>query len=112
MKPQAYSINSAAYLEGKHSKSLTRHFSAASATTTLQNHIGCMGGEHWSVYLKQCVLLNIVPDERATPKAVLEEQKEKFGPQFVFELQYICSPIIYELLQMQPAMHHKLLWPS
>jgi len=37
-----------------------------------------MGGKHWSLYLKQCMSLGIAPDERATPKSILEEQKEKF----------------------------------
>ena len=34
-----------------------------------------MGGEHWKLYLKQCTLLSILPDERATPNDILEEQK-------------------------------------
>ena len=82
-------IYSAAYQEGKHSKLLTWHFSPMSATSTLQKHIGCMRGEHWKLYLKQCMSLDIRPDDRATPKAVLEEQKEKFPNQFVFELHAI-----------------------
>ncbi len=57
-------------------------------------HIGHMGGKHWRLYLKQWTLLDIAPDERATPKAILEEQRERFSAnQFVFELQYICSSI-------------------
>ena len=88
-KTKAYMIYSTAYQEGKCSKSLTWHFSPMSATSTLQKHIGHMGGEHWKLYLKQCTSLDIRPDDRATPKAVLEEQKEKFPNQFVFELHTI-----------------------
>ena len=41
-----------------------------------------MGGKHWALYLKQCMSLEIPPDEGATPRTVLEEQKD--GNQFVF----------------------------
>jgi len=45
-----------------------------------------MGGEHWKLYLKQCTSLGISPDERVTPKSVLEEQKQKIcGNKLVFE---------------------------
>jgi len=82
----AYLIYSAAYEEGKCSKALTQHFSAGSASSTLQKHIGHMGGEHWKLYLKQCMLLSILPDERVTPNDILEEQKGKTcANMFVFE---------------------------
>jgi len=67
------------YEGGKRNKHLTRRFSAASSSSTLRKHISRMGGKHWSLYLKQCSLLGIVPDERATPKPILEEQKRKIS---------------------------------
>ena len=71
-----YLVSSAAHQEGKRSKLQTTHFSAASASSTLRRHIARMGGEHWALYLKQCMSLEIAPDEGATPRTVLEEQKD------------------------------------
>ena len=89
-------MSSTAHQEGKRSKLQTMHFSAGSASSTLRRHIARMGGEHWALYLKQCMLLEIPLDEGATPRTVLEEQKD--GNQFVF-LNY-NTVHIHSLVQM------------
>jgi hypothetical protein len=44
-----------------------------------------MGGEHWELYLRHCIELDISPDRRAIPEGVQEQQKQVLlAEKFVF----------------------------